>query len=354
MPTYTVSDLARIVGAEIEGDPDRRLRDVAPLETAGPEDLTFFARTSLRAHAEKTNAGALLATRTCDLEGVASSVLRVDDPELAFAQLLPLFRPGPESASGIHPSATLGRGVKIGADVTLAANVVVEAGAEIGQGTRIGPSTLIGEGARLGRDCRIGHGVSILHRVRIGDRVIVHPGARIGTDGFGYAATPAGAHKIPQVGGCVIGDDVEVGANCTIDRGSLGDTTIGDRSKLDNLVHVAHNVKIESDCMIVAQVGIAGSSEIGRGAQLGGQVGVIGHLTIGPGARIAAGSGVMRDVPEGATQGGAPAQSHAQWLRMIAASRKLPELVRRVAAIERRTASADPAGPDAKDGDGAA
>ncbi len=353
MPTFTVSDLARRVDAEIEGDPDRRLDNVAPLGSAGPGDLTFFARESLRGQVEVTNAGAVLAPRTVDLAAVDCSVLRVDDPESAFAQLVPLFHPEIVPSPGIHPSVVLGRGVKISDDVTLAANIVIEAGVRIGAGTRIGPSTLIEAGAEIGRDCRIGHDVSILRGVRIGDRVIVHPGARIGTDGFGYAVTPEGARKIPQVGGCVIGDDAEIGANCTIDRGALGDTSIGDRSKLDNLVHIGHNVKIESDCMIVAQVGIAGSTEIGRGAQLGGQVGITGHLTIGPGARIAAGSGVMRDVPAGATQGGAPALSHAQWLRMTAAVRKLPALVRRVAAIERRVGPGSD-GPDTRDEDGVA
>ena len=151
----------------------------------------------------------------------------------------------------------------------------------------MGPGTLIGRGARIGVDCRLGHAVSILHGVEIGDRVRVHAGARIGTDGFGYVEGPEGAHKVPQIGGCVIGDDVEIGANCTIDRGALDDTRIGERTKLDNLVHVGHNVRIGSDCLVAAHVGIAGSSDIGAGTQFGGQAGVAGHLTIGAGARIA-------------------------------------------------------------------
>ena len=182
----------------------------------------------------------------------------------------------------------------------------------------------------------IAPGVSILHGVEIGDRVLVHTGARIGTDGFGYAPTSEGAKKIPQVGGCRIADDVEIGANCTIDRGAIDDTVIGARTKLDNLVHIAHNVIIGEDCMIVAQVGIAGSSVVGAGSALAGQVGVADHVTIAPGARIAAQSGVIRDVPEGATHGGYPAQRHSRWMRITAASARLPALLRRVAAIERR------------------
>lgn len=345
MPTFKVSELARRVGAEVTGDPERSLTGVASLASAGPGDLSFFAREDMRAAAEETGAGAVLVPLGFDPAGLACAVLTVDEPHLAFARILPLFQ-APDPPPAIHPTVSIGRGAEIGEEVSLAAGVVVEAGARIGARTRVGPGALIGGGARVGTDCRIGHGVSVLHDVRIGDRAIIHPGVRIGTDGFGYAAGPQGAYKVPQVGGCAIGDDVEIGANCTIDRGALDDTTIGDRTKLDNLVHIAHNVRIGTDCMIVAQVGIAGSAEIGDGAQLGGQAGIVGHLSIGPGARIAAQSGVMRDVAAGDTHGGYPAQPHRQWMKTTAATRKLPELGRRVAAIERRL------GPDADASEG--
>lgn len=308
---------------------------MAPLDRAGPQHLAFFARGALRSQVESTQAGAVLVPTAFDLELPGTSLLRVEDPQLAFARALQLFHPDPVVAAGIHPTAIVGPRVQLGDSVTLGAYVVIEDGARIGRGSRIGPSTFVGRGARIGADCRIATGVSILHEVELGDRVAVQPGARIGTEGFGYAATDQGAEKIPQVGGCRLGDDVEVGANCTIDRGALGDTSVGARSKLDNLVHIAHNVTIGEDCMIVAQVGIAGSVALGDGVQLAGQVGIAGHLTIGAGARIAAQSGVMRDVPAGSTQGGYPAQPQTRWMRMNAAAMRLPGVLRRLAALER-------------------
>ncbi|WP_419948647.1 UDP-3-O-(3-hydroxymyristoyl)glucosamine N-acyltransferase [Candidatus Palauibacter sp.] len=335
MPTLTVSELARRVGATVSGDPDRSLTGVASLKAAGPQDLTFFARETMRGAAEQTRAGAVLAAPDFDVSGVACSVLTVDDPEFSFARIVRFFHPEPRPAGGIHPSVRIGRGARIGADVSLAEGVIVEGGVRIGRGTWVGSGTLIGRGAHLGEACRIGPAVSILHDVEIGDRVRVHAGARIGSDGFGYAAGPDGAHKIPQIGGCVIGHDVEIGANCAIDRGALDDTRIGDRTKLDNLVHVAHNVRIGSDCLIAAQVGIAGSTVVGAGVHFGGQAGVAGHLTIGAGARISAQAGVMRDVPAGATHGGTPAQPQRSWMKAAAYARRLPELLRRVSRVER-------------------
>ena len=335
MPSFTVAELARRVGATVAGDPERSLTGVASLRTAGPEDVTFFAREAMRAAVEETRAGAVLAPPGFDVSAVVCSILTVNDPEFSFAKIVRFFHPEPEPADGIHPSVRIGRGARIGPDVSLAEGVIVEGGVRIGRGSWVGPGTLIGRGARLGEACRIGPAVSILHGVEIGDRARVDAGARIGTDGFGYAAGPDGAYRIPQIGGCVIGHDVEIGANCTIDRGALDDTRIGDRTKLDNLVHVAHNVRIGSDCLIAAQVGIAGSTVVGAGVHFGGQAGVAGHVTIGAGARISAQAGVMRDVPAGATHGGTPAQPQRSWMKAAAYSRRLPELLRRVARVER-------------------
>ncbi len=332
---FTVSDIAARVAADIDGDVERRLEGVAPLDRAGPQHLTFFAKGALRSQVESTQAGAVLVPIAFDLQLPGTSLLRVEDPQLAFARALQLFHPEPIVAAGIHQTAILGPGVRLGEEVALGAYVVVEEGAQIGRGSHIGPSTFVGRRARIGADCRIASGVSILHEVELGDRVVIQPGARIGTEGFGYATTERGAEKIPQVGGCRLGDDVEIGANCTIDRGALGDTCVGARSKLDNLVHIAHNVVIGEDCMIVAQVGIAGSVVLGDGVQLAGQVGIAGHLSIGAGARIAAQSGVMRDVPAGSTQGGYPAQPQTRWMRMNAAAMRLPAVLRRLAALER-------------------
>lgn len=353
MPTFTVSEIARRVGARIEGDPDRVISGVAAIDAAGRSDITFLERETLLGRLEMSTPGAILAREGVELPGNELAVLRVDEPQLAFIDVIRLFHPPESRSPGIHLTAIVEPGARLGSDVSLGPRVVVEAGASIGDRSEIAAGAFVARRSRLGRDCRLGHGVSILNGSVLGDRVRVGAGARIGSDGFGFAETPEGAVRIPQIGGCVIGDDVEIGANSTVDRGALGDTTIGARTKLDNLVHVGHNVRVGEDCMLVAQVGIAGSTRIGDGVALAGQAGISGHLTIGAGARVSARSAVFKDIPPGETWGGYPARPHRSFLRAAAALRRLPGALARLGEIERHLGldGADPAG-DADPGTG--
>lgn len=336
MPELSVGELADLLGARLEGDAARAIRGVAPLGTAGAGELTFLERESLISRLERSSPGAVLVREDVELPESDAVILRVDRPEAAFAQAIRLIHPSADSRPRIHSTAVIEQGVTLGSDVSVGAHAVVETGASIGEGTQIGPGAFVAGDAVVGRDCRVGHGVSLLSAARLGDRVVVHEGARIGTDGFGLATTAGGAVKVPQIGCCLIGDDVEIGANCTVDRGALVDTEIGARTKLDNLVHVGHNVRIGEDCVIVAQVGIAGSTTIDADVTLGGQAGVAGHLTIGAGARIGGQAGVFGDVPAGATYSGYPARPHRESLRASAATFRLPAALHRLAALERR------------------
>ncbi len=341
MPTFTVAELAERVAGHVVGDATRPVSGVAALGEAGPGDLTFVAGARYASRLGATRPAAILVPESLELDAPGSTLIRVGDPQLAFSRLVPLFHPAEPLRPGVATSASLGTGVSLGADVRIEPYALIGDGAKIGDRSWIGSFTVLEAGAEVGEDCRIAHSCSILAGVRLGERVLVHPGTRIGTDGFGYARTPDGAVKIPQVGGCRIGDDVEIGANCTIDRGSLGDTSIGARTKIDNLVHIGHNVEIGEDCMIVAQVGVAGSVRIGQGAALAGQAGIAGHLTIGPGARIAAQAGVIGDVPPGAEYSGYPARPHAHAMRASAALLRLPAALKRLEAVERRLGTGD-------------
>lgn len=340
VPAYTVAELAERVAGTVEGDPEHRISGVGPVELAGPSHLTFVADERYRRALENGRPGAVLAGR--DFEAPSGlTLIRVDDPQRAFGRLLPLFHPPDEPPPGIAATARIGHDVELGEGVFVGPYALIGDRARLGAGTAVGAFTVVEDGVRIGRDCRIAHGCSLMRDVRVGDRVQLHPGVRVGTDGFGYAQGPDGAEKIPQVGGCRLHDDVEVGANSTIDRGALGDTVIGRGTKIDNLVHIGHNVKIGEHCMIVAQVGVAGSTTIGDGAALAGQAGIAGHLTIGAGARIAAQAGVIGDVPAGATYSGYPARPHGEAMRASAALFRLPELIRRLRALERRVGAGE-------------
>lgn len=331
---YTLGHLAAALGATLEGDAGRTVRGVAPLETAGPDQVSFLTGSRYRRLAEQSRAGAIVVP--ADAQGLRCAVLRVASPQAALITLLRLFHPEPGVAPGIHPLAFVADGASVDPGASVGPLAVIETGATVGARTQVGALVFVGAGAAVGEDCRLYPGVVVRDGVSIGSRVVVHPGAVLGADGFGYVFDGSAHRKIPQVGGVRIEDDVEIGANTTVDRGTLGDTVIGRGSKLDNLVQVGHNCQVGADVILVAQVGISGSCRIGGRAVLAGQVGLADHVTVGEGAVLTAKSGVPSDVPAGQVWGGIPSRPIAEARRVWAAESMLPDLLRKVRALERR------------------
>jgi UDP-3-O-[3-hydroxymyristoyl] glucosamine N-acyltransferase len=334
MASFTVEQLAEKVGGQVEGDPGHEISGVGVIGIAGPGQLTFLIDRQLEVRLEVCAPGAVLVSPSFDRKLPGTSLIRVPDPELAFANLVRLFHPQELTPEGIHETAVIHSSVKLGVAASVGPHVVIDRDTVIGERVRIGANAVIGAGVQIGDDCELGPACAVLRDSVLGCRVVLASGVRIGVDGFGYARGPDGAVKIPQVGRCRIEDDVEIGANSTIDCGAIGDTVIGRGTKIDNLVHIGHNVRIGEHCMIVAQVGLAGSVTVGDGVQFGGQAGASGHLEIGSGARIAGRAGVIGDVPAGATYSGYPARPHRQSLRSHAMLGKLPSIVRRIVALE--------------------
>jgi UDP-3-O-[3-hydroxymyristoyl] glucosamine N-acyltransferase len=311
------------------GDPGAVVTGVAPLDRAGPEHLTFLA--SAKYAPLFANCGAsvvLVSPALADSPSRAAARVVVPNPHEAMLSLLATLHPEPAHRPGIHDSVVIGRGARLGERVAIGPGVVIGDGAVVGSDSRLDANVVIGAGVSIGERCHLHPTVTLYSGTTLSDRVIVHAGARLGSDGFGYVFRGGRHEKIPHVGRCIVESDVEIGANTTIDRGSIDDTVIGAGTRIDNLVHVAHNVRIGRLCLIMAQVGIAGSVRVEDGAILAGQVGISGHHTIGAGARLAAQAGVFGDVPAGETWSGYPARPHREALRAQAAMFKLPSLLR--------------------------
>jgi UDP-3-O-[3-hydroxymyristoyl] glucosamine N-acyltransferase len=330
----TLGELARLLGGELHGDPALPIRGLATLDRAQPGDLGFVTAGRYRREAEASRASALLVPVGFELPG--RPLIRVAQPALALVSLLRLFHPEPAPAPGVHPTAVVADSARVAAEATLLAFVVVGAGSAVEQRAVLHPHVVVGERCRVGEGSVLHPHVVLRADVEVGRRVVNHAGSVLGADGFGYAFDGQRHQKIPQVGRVVVEDDVEIGANVTIDRATLGETVIGRGTKIDNLVQIGHNTVVGTDAIVVAQTGISGSCRIGNRVVLGGQVGVVDHVTIGDGAQVGSQSGIMRDVPAGGTALGSPALPGPEGRRVMAALPRLPDLVRAVRALERR------------------
>jgi UDP-3-O-[3-hydroxymyristoyl] glucosamine N-acyltransferase len=336
--SYTLEEVAAAIGARLAGDGSLRVTGLAPLDRAGAGELSFFANPRYRGRALASGATALIVPEGFPPDG-DRILLVAADPYAAYARAALLFESAEPDAPGVHPTACLGRGVQLGDGVSVGPRAVVGDGVKIGAGAAVGAGCILAAGVEVGTGTRLGPRVVLLGGTRVGARCIVQSGAVVGSDGFGYASAPAGHRRIPQLGGVSIEDEVEIGANCTIDKGALADTRIGRGTKLDNLVHVAHNVDVGEHVLIVAQVGISGSTRIGDRAVLAGQVGVVGHVEVGAGARVGAQSGVTKSVPAAEEWFGYPARERRRAFRQQALVAKLPDLADRLRRLEARLAA---------------
>jgi UDP-3-O-[3-hydroxymyristoyl] glucosamine N-acyltransferase len=330
----TLSELARLLGAELRGSPDCSITGVAGIEEAGPEHVTFVANPRYSSLARTTRAGAVIVAP--DFPDIAAATLRTSNPYLAFANAVRLFYREPEYAPGIHPTAVIDSNAKIGRDAHIGAYAVIGEGAQIGDHATLLPHVVVYPNAVIG-DHFFAHAHAIVREhCRLGDHVVLQNGAIVGSDGFGFAKDAAGTwHKIVQSGPAVLEDSVEVQANSCIDRASVGETRIGAGVKIDNLAQIGHGSKIGANTLVCAQVGLAGSSETGKDVILAGQVGVAGHCKLGDGVIMTAQSGVSHDVPAGKMISGSPAFDNRQWLRATAIFARLPEMVKQFQRKER-------------------
>lgn len=328
-----VREIARLVGGEAKGDKEREITGVAALESAGGHDLAFAEGELALRRAMDSGAGCILVPEGSSVEG--HNTIAVRNLRLAFIRAAEALHPPRAAPPGIHPTALLAADARLGPGVSVGPHVVIESGASVGAGTSLGAGVYLGEGVVLGERCALYPRVSVYAGVKVGDRVILHAGVVLGSDGFGYLFAEGRHQKFPQLGGLVIENDVEIGANSTVDRGSLGTTRIGEGTKIDNLVQVAHNVRIGRHSVIAAQTGISGSTEIGDYVVMGGQVGIGDHARIEDQAVIGGGTGILpgKTVRKGSVMWGTPARPLSEFKKMYAQLSRLPALAQKVKEI---------------------
>jgi UDP-3-O-[3-hydroxymyristoyl] glucosamine N-acyltransferase len=333
----TTKKLAELLGGILRGDGAHEIRAAASLESAGPNDLAFAEGERALEQAAASHAGCILVPESATLAG-ATAAIAVKHPKLAFVRAVEALRSAPNPEPGIHPSAIVAADAVLAADVNVGPNVVIERGAKIGARSRLDAGVVIGEGTEIGSDCRFYPRVVVYPGARIGNRVILHAGVVIGSDGFGYVLAEGRYHKFPQLGRAIVEDDVEIGSNSTVDRGSLGTTVIGEGTKIDNLCQVAHNVTIGRHCVIAAQTGIAGSVDIGNYVVMAGQVGIADHIRIEDNVQIGGHSAIFpgKIIRRGSVVWGSPARPIGDYKKQQAYLALLPKLVERVKELARR------------------
>ena len=331
---FTLGELAEALQAQLDGDPARVVTGVAPLETAGPDQISFLTDPRFRDAARASRAGAFLAPR--DVADLPGPILHCATPQQALIDLVRLFHPPVSTPPGVDRTAVVAADARVDPTAAVGPLTVIESRAVIGPGVRLHALVHVGPGVQIGEGSVIYPHVSLRDGVRLGRRVVIHAGAVLGADGFGFAFDGSAHRKVPQVGGVLIEDDVEIGANTTIDRATFGDTIVRRGTKIDNLVQLGHNVEVGEHSLLVAQVGVGGSSRLGRGVVLGGQVGVADHATVGDGVIAAAQSGIPSHIEAGAKVWGTPARPLGLAKRITVAEGRLPELLQRVRALEQR------------------
>ena len=332
----TVAELAEFLGGVVQGDGKILISGLGPLETAGPDAVTFLANPKYAAKVAETSAGAVLMAPGGERFG--RTAIEVANPYLGFAKLLTLFYTVPYAPLGVLPEAIVSASATIGEGASIYPGAIIGRNVVVGARTAVHPGVVLYDNASVGDDCTIHANAVVREHCRIGHRCVIQPGAVVGSDGFGYAPDGSGYYRIPQIGIVVLEDDVEIGANSCIDRAAIEVTRIRRGTKLDNLVQVAHNCQIGEDCMIVSQVGISGSAKIGNHVTLAGQVGVAGHLTIGDNVLVGAQSGVPSSLPANAAYSGTPTMPHKEWLKSSMVVPRLPEMKKTVSALEKRVA----------------